>query len=666
MSPQLKHLFLKQETKTLIGLLSTGVTAGFIVGLVFSLRSILSNNYIQYRMTRLSAISLRSSINGYSLIVTGGLCLVFVILKLIPKIIKINKRVAVLLTAIGLMLFGAEWFLRKYTVYTMFSIPKKTFNRLTQLVTGEISTGYFLSLIKTHIPAIIILTTAILLMAVFFTLLIKTHWKNQSVTYGLDKIDLIFGGNRIKIIALSVIILVLILNLSAFFMVRKNSSRGPNVVLMIVDALRKDALGCYNQKATNSPNIDKFARKAILFKKAIAQSPGTINSAPSIFCSVYPSEHGYFNYEISISERLNTLAEYLMNKGYTTFGISTNPHVTQSNGLSQGFDTFMEDLSWKNTRCSEVNQRFRDWLDRTRPSKFFAMLWYIDPHQPYAPPEAYLDKYIKESDRKLVSDITARAKIPERHLTDKEKKVSKKLYEGEVNFFDTEFSNLMNYFDERGLMENTVIVLTSDHGEAFWENKDIFGNELAGHGTSLYEVQLDIPLIIFDPLRSQTKVIDEIVQHIDIVPTILDLIEDRPMMNRRKSFFRGSSLVDLIDGASLNRKYALSENITDQYGTYHMRCLQTDDFKLILTRSYKDENFKKPHLQLLDLRLNTSGASILAEGPDSVFKDLRHQLLVWENVLDKAEAHGQFAKHKRKEIDEKQKQRLKALGYIKD
>jgi arylsulfatase A-like enzyme len=423
----------------------------------------------------------------------------------------------------------------------------------------------------------------------------------------------------IRKIALSLAIAVIFLNLSIVVDCKTNSPKGPNIILLVVDALRTDSLGCYNNNSNATPNIDKFAKNAVLFKNAIAQSSCTINSAPSIFISVYPFEHNYFNYQCKTSNKFNTIAEFLQNEGYKTFAISTNPHVTSRNGLDQGFDIFIEDTIWRNTNCDEVNNIFIEWLEKNQQKKFFAMLWYIDPHNPYEPPTKYIDKYIiRKEDKENISLRTKNhSKAKKGAFTAIEKRVTKLLYTSEVNFFDTEFHKLLNYLKQKDLMKNTIIILTSDHGEAFWEKGFL------GHGSSLYEGQTKIPLIISLPNQKKGKLIHEKVQHIDILPTILEYtktsrkIEDFP-------FLRGYSLKGLINGEKFKRKYLFSQLITDQYGPYYIECVQTDSFKLVCTYKIGKLTFTPPNFKLFDLNLAESECDITNEHLNSIFIDLKN------------------------------------------
>lgn len=479
----------------------------------------------------------------------------------------------------------------------------------------------------------------------------------------------ILKANYIKRAAFILIIFLIVLYLSVITETKINPPEEPNIILLIVDAWRADSLGCYNKNSTLTPNIDEFAKNAVLFKNAVAQSPNTMNSAPSIFCSVYPSDHGYINYRWRLPTRFKSMAELLKKKGYQTFGISTNPHVSSRQGLARGFDIFIEETRWRDTNCDEVNSKFIKWLDNKRYKKFFAMLWYIDPHNPYDPPIEYTEKYIgKGEERKHVSGrAKLKTMVDTSDFTPTEKSVSKKLYMGEVNFFDTEFHKLISYLKQRGLMKNSIIILTSDHGESFWERKDFLGQAINGHGTSLYEEQIKIPLIILLPNQKNGKIILEKVQHIDILPTILDYVKS-DFKIADDSSFKGQSLRGLINGEKFKSKYIFSQLISkgdQQQLSFYMECIQTDNFKLVNTYQYKHLRFAPPYPQLFNLSFEESECDLTDEHLKFVFASMKKRLSSFEWNLGKVTLSSKKHEREIKQENKRLIERLKSLGYIK-
>jgi arylsulfatase A-like enzyme len=636
---------------------SIAIIIGSITGFICSVDYIIANKYIQYNMFRLICFSFQKLLNKWIVLTIIISFVLLVALKLLTTLQKRTENIFILITnnidTKGKN--GPKTILLVGIVCCLFFV-----------YTGWYINHYWLP-DKFH-PLSLLADLGILL----FTLLLGyalTKIKWERLTRFKEAITIIAYAEiftkRVKTIkrtALALFLLIVVFNLVIVIYCKIKIPEGPNVLLIVVDALRADSLGCYNNMINQTPNMDIFAKNAVLFKNAIAQSSCTINSVPSIFCSVYPSEHGYYNYNSVIPYRLNTLAEFLKNAGYKTFAISTNPHVTSRNRLDQGFDIFIEDLVWKDSDCNEVNDKFIKWLNNNR-KRFFGMLWFVDPHSPYDPPPEYMNKYIlTKKGKELVHDKTKmKYKDSGNILTEEEKIVSMKLYNAEVNFFDTEFAKLLNYLKQNGLIKNTIIIVTSDHGESFWEKKNLMGEKINDHGNSLYVEQITIPLIISIPNQKKGKVVYSIVSHIDIVPTILEYTNNKIADSL---FLRGISLKRLINGKKLKRRHIYSQLITDQYGPYQIECVQSNNIKLIRTIQYEKLNFAPPNFQLFNLEQNESEIDLTSNNNKKILQDLQNRLRSWPNSLMKKKHY--FRQNKYSDIkEEKLKERLKSLGYIK-
>ncbi len=644
------------KLKTIITVSSIAVIIGFIVGFVVSLDSIIANRYIQYKMFRLIAFTVQKGLNVMILFSLVALLILYILWFLVVQKMKYDRNKVISFIIILVAFVLAIWWVKSFTEHRVLTALNKLLYRIGDVWRGEISFNFFLDLLRRQSAFIALIIATFIGALILFWLLTKLKWWKI-----LKIIETRYLGKLgyIRKTAFVLVIMLLALNLGIVADSKIDSPKGPNVILLVVDAWRVDSLGCYNKNSNATPNIDDFAKNAVLFKSALAQSSCTINSAPSMFCSVYPFEHNYFNYKCRVSNKFNTIAEFLKNEGYQTFGISTNPHVTGRNGLDQGFDIFIEDTVWRNTDCDEVNNRFIEWLGNNKQKRFFAMLWYIDPHNPYDPPSKYVDKYIirKEEKENISLRTKNHSKAKRGTFTTIEKRVTKKLYTGEVNFFDTEFHKLANYLKQNDLMKNSIIILTSDHGEAFWEKG------ILGHGSSLYEGQIKIPLIISLPNQKDGKVIPENVQHIDILPTILEYTKTNDK-TADALLLRGHSLKGLINGEKFKRKYLFSQLITSQYGPYYMECVRTDSFKLVSTYQIGKLSFTPPRLQLFDLNLEESECDAADGSSKSIFTNLKKQLFFWEGNLEKIAINPKRRKHEIKGKDEKLKERLKSLGYI--
>ncbi len=280
----------------------------------------------------------------------------------------------------------------------------------------------------------------------------------------------------------------------------------PNVLIYLVDTLRADRLGCFGYPKPTTPNIDRFADSASLYLNAIGQSSWTKASVASIFTGLWPPAHGAIGWKHKLSDEIVTLAEMLQAEGYRTAAFVTNPHVVKTFGFTQGFDEFTRKLK---RPSSEVNAMVFDWFgEHEEDSPFLLYVHTMDPHAPYAPPEPFRTEFAPTADQ--MPQWQPRWRWPMEalpYLSD--------LYDAEIASNDHSFGELLDFLEDRGLYDETLIIFASDHGEEFKEHGRW------RHGATLHAETLNFPLIVkFVDQREGTRV-EETVQHIDLLPTIL-------------------------------------------------------------------------------------------------------------------------------------------------
>lgn len=293
----------------------------------------------------------------------------------------------------------------------------------------------------------------------------------------------------------------------------------PDMLLYVVDTLRADHLGCYGYQRNTSPNIDRFAKENVLFRFAYANSSWTKASGANIITGLLPKHHRTMLRDERLPDELMTLAEVLHDNGYYTAGFSTNRHIGATFGFQQGFDTFIEQPV---DRASVVNtwiQAFlKEYLAKPDHQSLFMLVWVVDPHSSYNPCEWAktlfdIQQYepIDTDSQKLVDDIQQEKIQP----TPSQIEFIKARYDQEIYCTDAAFGKLLNRLMAFNLYENSLIVFTGDHGEEFFEHGAV------GHGRTLYNDQIAIPLIMKMPGLTQ-GVHEERAQHLDIYPTLLD------------------------------------------------------------------------------------------------------------------------------------------------
>lgn len=431
-----------------------------------------------------------------------------------------------------------------------------------------------------------------------------------------------------------------------------NANRQFNVILIVSDATRADHLSCYGYRLETTPNIDQFAREGIRFENPVAQGSHTIVATPAILASVYPTIHGLTHYRAVLSDSITLISELLKKAGYRTLGISTNPHVTEGNGFAQGFDYYESDRGWQNTDAEVVNQKFLRILDEYQTKRFLAFLFYIDPHTPYDPPEAYLRKFHVDPNVKITNWGSDNL-LP---MSEAERRDIVARYDGEVNYFDNEFGNLVQELKKRGLYDRSLIIYTSDHGEGFWDHG------LVGHGNSLYEELLRVPLIMrfpvlvkFPKLQLGGKVLTQPARQIDIVPTTLDLLGIKP-----EGLIFGTSLLPLISGKreSLQElEYVISEEILQQPELHNIRSIRSGAWKYIITQDFEKNEFKR---ELYNLSENPAETVNLCEQQSPLALQLEQRLFTELSNLERLKTTPRVY------VPDKQVlEKLKALGYIK-
>lgn len=352
----------------------------------------------------------------------------------------------------------------------------------------------------------------------------------------------------------------------------------PNVLVIVIDTLRQDHLATYGYPRQTAPTLSRLAERGATFN-ALSTSSWTKPGSASILTGLYPVRHQAMGRTDRLSDEVVTLAERMRGSGYHTIGISANGYVSESYNMQQGFDDFVFVRQNEGGSDAEtVTARLLRFLPPSR-SPFFAYVQYIDPHSPLEPPVTWrgrpLPNRLRERRGVRVDQLD-----PFTHL-DRDPELMKDLndlYDGEIRHTDDSIGHLLAELSARGLLENTIVVVTSDHGEEFGDHGRL------SHGQTLYEEVTRVPLIITGPgIRPGRRAGN--VSVIDIAPTIADLcgirVHRQPM--------DGSTLApSLRNGAPLDPERPLLLHLDmDEVGTGHHAALALvkGRFKLLLASS---------------------------------------------------------------------------------
>ncbi len=300
-----------------------------------------------------------------------------------------------------------------------------------------------------------------------------------------------------------------------------------NVLLIVVNCLRADHLGCYGYGRNTSATIDSLARESILFEQAISPAPWTPPALASLLTGTYPHGHRVLDCQrLYLSDSIRTLPEVLREHGISTGGWTTHAMISRRRGFHQGFEVWRE-FEWKPGGL--VTREFKEWVQRYSGYQFFAMLHYADPHHPYYPQNAGIRRGFLAEGADSSVNIGMVRKARERAVGTqnpfpeaKDLRTLIDLYDAEISSVDHELGKVFGQLRSMGLWEKTIVVLTADHGEQFLDHGDLY------HAWSLHEELLRVPLIVRDPRMSGGGRISEVVSLTQIPATVMQFFDLLP------------------------------------------------------------------------------------------------------------------------------------------
>jgi arylsulfatase A-like enzyme len=366
------------------------------------------------------------------------------------------------------------------------------------------------------------------------------------------------GRNRV-LLATAMLAVIAATACACWLRQREDAAARPNVLLISIDTLRADHLGCYGYPVPTTPNIDAYAReRAVLFEAVVAAAPSTEPSHASIFTSLLPSHHGAFlSRRAPLSERFTTLAEIMKQRGYRTLSVNDGEQLDASLGFAQGFDEYVTLPGLSQTARFEKTVRtamrmLDDSADRSRP--FFAFLHSYEVHHPYTPEKedyaAIGHRYSGPLPDAIDKPLLARINRGEILLDDADRRHIIAAYDAEIHSMDRAFGFLLSQLERRDLSSCTIVVLTSDHGEEMGER-----GMMGWHSHALWNEQLLVPLIVGIPEGAFAgKRIRSEVRGIDILPTVLELTGTPPL-----AVAEGRSVMPLVRGEKDTERPAVSQ-----------------------------------------------------------------------------------------------------------
>lgn len=460
----------------------------------------------------------------------------------------------------------------------------------------------------------------------------------------------------------------------------------PNVILIMMDTVRADHLSLYGYERNTTININKFAETATLYTRPIASGDFTLSTHASIFTGMYARQHGAHNkldlkwHPMPLANKFHTLAEVLSENGYLTMGISANAgFVSHRFNMDQGFQYFdsrspvrfygrtdrfylrqfirnilsqfalTHDYEKAYRKAEDINKEVFTLLEKVQQvdRPFFLFINYMDAHSPYLPSPPFDTLWPGKEEifkpdwyRKTFGEVMTL----KRKITEKESNHLNSQYDGEIAYLDSHIGELITRLKERGLHENSLIIITSDHGEAFGERN------FMQHGFAVYQDQIYVPLIIKYPNTKEACEVNESVNSVDIMPTVLDMLG-----YEIPEEVQGRSLLEL---ETLKSRFIITESFPNPLViNWHRRFDRTE--RAIFSGSLKYITSTAGKRELYDLSKDPDEKRNLYNSADSTSERLGALLNNWlQTTVAEAELSSPI------KLQRETLRRLRALGYV--
>lgn len=397
-----------------------------------------------------------------------------------------------------------------------------------------------------------------------------------------------------------------------------------NVVLVTIDTLRADHVGCYGYDKIKTPNIDGLAADGTRFERAFAVVPVTLPSHTAMLTGTYPMLSGMHDFSANkLSATQPTMASVLKQSGYATGAVVAAAVLDSRFGLNQGFDFYYDHFDFSRLNEGNLDEMERpgnvvadvalDWLGKNAQKKFFLWMHLYDPHYPYNPPEPYRHEYAAQP------------------------------YDAEIAFADEQVGRLVRYLKDKGIYQNTIIVLAGDHGESLGEHGE------KTHGFFIYNATMHVPLIIRVPEGAARQVVPDVVSLVDLMPTVLGAAGIAVPAQ-----VQGKSLLARVRGG----ESAAADRDRNVYGETYLPRIHFNWSELRGTENTKYHFIDAPRPELYDLSKDPGEVHNLLADKKAVADEMRAKLTA---MIHDYSAGKELAE--KTGLDPALADRLKSLGY---
>jgi arylsulfatase len=477
-------------------------------------------------------------------------------------------------------------------------------------------------------------------------------------------------------------LIFLLLLVSAYALFTFFQEKSKNIIIISIDTLRADHMGCYGYERDTTPGLDAFSREGIVFDHAYTQASSTLPAHSSLFTSAYPDMHGVINTKDSLPSEFMTLAQLLLKKGYNTAAFVNAGWLHPKFKLDRGFRyyDYYNDLQMKpqsdkikiGRNAEETNAAVYKWLEKHGETPFFLFIHYFDVHSDWSrlPYESslpfsrmfssgYSGDFKGGEAGVYASSYLSKVNRDRIRLDPDDRNYIMDLYDEGIAFADFHISSFLKNLKQMDLLDDSLIIITADHGEEFQEHGQVLHEQA-------YEELIHVPLIIRMPnagnsikrnpgerllslFKEQKKIfpakrVKTLVQHIDIMPTVLDIAGiDKP------PYVRGRSLLKVINGLPVQPASIFSRNTS---GTQYV--VRNDTWKLFF---FPAEN----KTVLYNIVADPAETNDLSGTEVKIREKLKKELFQWKIECEEIQSRFQSDKI---ELDETTKEELRSLGYI--
>lgn len=660
---------LKTELKKIALTLPLGLLVGFAVGLVAAIRQLAEQGDFHYGLWHTVIGQLTQTLNGSFFVAFNAMLLLMLLTTL--QVVLGRAFAPSLRTGLGVLLFF-PLYLTIIWLFTYFTVSGQSVetHKLPAIIRENTEFSLYIeryfwtrldlvAVTKTFANRFWWMISGILLASIFgvwfdrccaAVMRLVRRRRPATTPARLGK-----WSARLLIPLSTAVVILIVLNMTHKALTLAGQDPRPNVVLISIDTLRADRLGCYGNQTAKTPYLDLLAKNGVVFDEAISNSSWTLPGHGAMLTGMQPATLGLFKVTDRLDNHALTVAEVMRENGFDTGAITSYILLDKVYGFHQGFDYFdYEDLQ----PADEIVDKAMRYIEPRLMKKFFLFLHLYDPHWPYEPEEEIAKEFwpgqIVNPLRQLIATTDyAQFAIKVIRGADLLNDFCLAMYDGEIAQVDRELGRLFTFLYDKKVIDRSVLIVTSDHGEEFRDHGYF------GHGLTLYDEVLRVPLIMRFPLMLPEGVLVQgQVQLLDLFPTILGLVG----LEADKYDLPGRDLLGMIHAGAADPLPMIAETSMSgepRYAFRNGRHKLITPYDLDFGRNIK---IAKPE-EVFDLQADPAERTNLAATHPKMAEILRRGMAEQMEAIRQRSAAGKsFSRSE--QLSAQEIERLRSLGYL--